>query len=116
MNAAQLTEQLLAVVSDLRASMADLYTRSREFAEAEKNYKRAKATAYLASHGTVAEREAHAEEAVNEARYKRDMAEGLKQSALEATRGNRAILSAFQSLAALTRAEAELANYGPEGS
>ncbi len=114
MNAADLNVQLLDAVAALRESQADLEERSKDYALAEKLYRREKATAYLATHGTVAEREAMAERAINEDRYRRDMAEGLKLSGLEAVRGNRAVLSAIQTLAALYRTEAEFDRTGPQ--
>lgn len=112
MNAAELNAQLLDAVQILRDSMSELEARSRKYAEAERDYRRGKATAYLASSGTVSEREARAENAINELRFERDMADGLKTSALEAVRSNRGVVSAVQSLAALYRAEAEFDRTG----
>lgn len=113
MNAAALNTQLLDAADRLRSSLADLETRTVDYAQAEKRYRMAKATAYLATSGTVAEREAHAEQAINELRYQRDMAEGLKVSALEAVRGNRGVLSAVQTLANLYREEASFDRTAP---
>lgn len=113
MNVAELETQLGLAVSDLRASISDLEGRVRTAAEAERVYRMEKSTAYLATSGTVAEREAHAERAINELRFKRDMAEGLKMSGLEALRANKTILSAVQTLAALYREEMGFARTGP---
>ncbi len=113
MNAADLNVQLLEAVRLLRESQADLEQRSQDYAHWEQRYRMAKATAYLATSGTVNEREAHAEQAVNEVRYRRDLAEGLKVSGLEAVRSNRAVVSAVQTLAALYRSEAEFDRTGP---
>ncbi len=112
MNSADLNTQLLGAAERLRESLADLEQRSVDYAVAERNYRRAKATAYLATSGTVAEREAHAETAINELRYERDMADGLKVSALEAVRSNRGVLSAVQTLANLYREEASFDRTG----
>jgi hypothetical protein len=113
MNVAELEEQLGLAVSDLRASIMELEDRIGKAALAERQYRMAKSTAYLATTGTVAEREAHAEGAINELRFNRDMAEGLKSSALEALRANKTILSAVQTLAALYREELGFARTGP---
>ena len=113
MNAADLNAQLLDAAKALRDSLAELERRTREHALAEKDYRMAKSTAYLASSGTVAEREARAEDAINEKRYRRDLAEGLKVSGLEAVRANRTVLSAVQTLAGLYRAEADFDRTGP---
>lgn len=120
MNAHELSMQMLQTVRDLRAAQQDLEQCSREYARAEKAYRLHKAKSYLSAHGgTVAEREAHAETNVidnatlADARFARDLAEGLKVSSLEAVRSHRGVLSALQSLAAVERAEAELARFEP---
>ncbi len=114
MDAVTLNRQLLDAADKLRASLADLERRSVAYAQAERAYRLAKATAYLSTTGTVGEREARAENAINEVRYQRDMAEGLKVSALEAVRGNRGILSATQTLASLYKEEASFDRTGPD--
>lgn len=112
MNGAELNTQILEAARILRESLADLEQRSIEYAKAEKVYRMQKSTAFLATTGTVAEREARAETAINEARYRRDMAEGLRTSALEAVRGNRGVLSAIQTLVNLHREEASFDRTG----
>jgi hypothetical protein len=115
MNAGELNQQLLDAAERLRQSLDDLYQRSVEYASAEQAYRHGKAVAFLSTTGakTVAEREARAENAINDLRYRRDMAEGLKVSALEAVRSNRGILSAMQTLASLSKEEAAFARTGP---
>ncbi len=113
MNAADLNVQLLEAADRLRASLADLEQRSKDYAQAERAYRMQKATAYLATTGTVGEREAYIEKAINDWRYERDLADGLKLSALEAVRGNRGVLSAVQTLANLYREEASFDRTGP---
>lgn len=114
MNAAELETRLDDAASSVRASLADLEKRSIDYAKAERTYRMAKATAYLASTGTVSEREARAENAINEVRFERDMAEGLRGSALEAVRSYRGLLSAVQTLASLSKEEAAFARTGPD--
>lgn len=114
MNAAELNVQLLDAAKALRASLADLETRTRDYAVKERQYRLAKSKAYLLAEGkNQMERESRAEDAINELRYQRDLAEGLKESAHEATRANRTILSAVQTLAGLYRAEADFDRTGP---
>jgi hypothetical protein len=113
MNAHDLNTQLLDAVERLRASQDELEKQAVYYADAEKKYRMAKATAYLASSGTVNEREARAENAINDLRYTRDLAEGLKMSALEAVRGNRTVVSAVQTLAGLYKEEAAFGRTGP---
>lgn len=114
MNAFELNERLISAAEDVRKSLGELDRCAREYAGAEQRYRKAKALAYLASSGTVPEREAHAERAINDDRYERDLAEGLKVSALEAVRSHRGILSAIQTLANVLREEAAFDRTSPE--
>lgn len=114
MNAAEINAQLIEAAERLRQSLVDLEERSVAYAKAERTYRMAKATAYLTTTGTVAEREARAEGAINDLRFQRDMAEGLRVSGLEAVRSYRGVLSAVQTLASLSKAEAEFARTGPD--
>ena len=115
MNAAELNVQLLEAASAVREAQADLEQRVRDFAKAERQYRLAKSTAFLSAEGRNAtEREAKAEAAVNELRYQRDLAEGLKVSALEAVRTYRGLVSAVQTLARLYEQEAAFDRTGPQ--
>lgn len=116
MDAGTLNRQLLEAADNVRAALADLEERAVAYAQSERQYRLAKATAYLATSGTVAEREAHAEGAVNELRYQRDLAESLKVSSLEAVRSYRGILSAVQTVARLYEQEASFDRTGPEAA
>lgn len=120
-------QRLLGAVEDLRTSQAELERRVHEATAAERRYRACKAKALLQANGsTVGEREANAELSrvdhdsstgevltLSDVRYLRDLAEGLRASSMEAVRGDRTIVSALQSLAALERSEAELVRYGP---
>lgn len=78
-----------------------------EWAEAEHEYRQAKAQGWLAAKGTVNERESMIEIRAGDLRRRRDIAEGMRMAALEAVRSRRAQLSALQSILAAHRAEAE---------
>jgi hypothetical protein len=80
---------------------------AQEWAEAEHEYRQAKAQGWLAAKGTVNERESMVEMRAGDLRRRRDLAEGMRMSALEAVRSRRAQLSALQSILAAHRAEAE---------
>ena len=116
----QLNEQLIAASRALDGSLKFLEDSVADFATAERAYRKAKAEAYLRSSGkNVQEREANAEECrfgdetLGDIRYRRDLAEGLKMAALEGVRSRRTQLSAIQTLASLSKAEAEFARTGP---
>ena len=83
------------------------------YAEAELAYRRARAEVYLATEGTVAEREAQAYGVVGDLRRARDVADAARVAALEAVRSRRTQLSALQSLLAAHRSEADFARVGP---
>lgn len=114
MNAATLNTQLLDAVRTLRASMQELQNQSEQYAKKERAYRLGRATALLAVEGgTVSVREAKADQATADLRYERDLAEGLKVSALEAVRSNRGVLSAIQTVVNLYREEAAFDRTGP---
>lgn len=83
------------------------------YADAEHEYRRAKAEAYLRTEGTVAEREAWTYAATGDLRRARDLADGQRLAALEAVRSRRTQLSALQSVLAAHRSEAEFERTGP---
>lgn len=83
-------------------------------AQAEHEYRRAHAEAYLRTTGTVGEREAQAYLLIDDKRFERDVAENGKLAALEALRSRRAQISAVQSLLTAHKAEADFARTGPQ--
>lgn len=98
-----------------------LRQQSEALAAAEMEYRQAKAHAWIMCptddagtkagdrDWTAAKREAWVNAETAELRYKRDLAEGTRQAALEAVRARRAQLSALMTLLAAHRSEAELA-------
>ena len=99
----------------LDQGLTALRDQARELADAENDYRLAKAQAWVsAPEGTVPEREAWVNGSTAPQRHRRDLADGLRQAALEAVRSRRTQLSAVQSLLAAERAEAEFAARGPE--
>lgn len=79
-------------------------------AVAERDYRHAKAKAWLRAEGELArEREANVDSRTAELRMARDLAEGTRQAALEALRSRRSQLDALRSILSATRADMELA-------
>jgi hypothetical protein len=90
------------------------------YAEAEHDYRLAKSKAWMEAPRevdgfkiTAGEREAWVDAKTADERKVRDIADGLRQTALEAVRSRRTQLSALQSYLAAERAEAEFARTGP---
>lgn len=87
---------------------------ARETAEAEHDYRKAKAIAWqTAPPGTVPMREAWVDSETAEQRRRLDLAEGSRSAALEAVRSRRQQLSAVQSLLAAYKAEADFNRTAP---
>jgi hypothetical protein len=122
MTYSELNPRLIEASHELDAALDEHKLACQEAAETERIYRRGKAIALLQARGsTVAEREANAEllvvagdDTLTDARYRRDLAESLMQAGLEAVRSRRAQLSAIQTMANLTKAEAEFARTGPQ--
>ena len=110
MDLEHLTAEAWRLSQLLDKGLAALREAGVAYAEAEHQYRSAKAMAYLETEsGTVAEREANVYAIMGEHRRTRDLADGQKVAALEAVRSRRAQLSALQTLIAAHRAEVELA-------
>lgn len=81
-----------------------------DLADAEHAYRLAKAQAWVHADRELAkDREAQVDAATADLRRARDIAEGMRQAALEGLRSRRVQLSALQSIMAATRSEMELA-------
>lgn len=108
-------EKEMRRLSDLiDAGVRVLQTTTEEFATAEHDYRRARATAWLEAEGrSAAEREAIVDGVTAGARRKRDLAEGMRRAAIESIRSRQAQLSAWQSLLSAHREEASFARTGP---
>lgn len=101
----------------LNKALTFLHQQVTEYADAEAAYRRAQAVAWTTvprDKGTLAaEREANVNAATADDRKRRDLADGMRQAALEAVRSRRAQISALQTLMNGYRAEAEFARTGP---
>jgi hypothetical protein len=96
-----------------------------EYAAAERDYRQAKAEAWVRCPNdeagvkagerewTAARREAWVDADTALLRYRRDLAEGMRQAAVEANRSRRAQLSSVQTFVNAEKAEAEFARTGP---
>jgi hypothetical protein len=113
MNAAELSKSLFAAKKEIDAALTEYESAIYEDAEADRVAKIAKSSAYLSSSGTAGERQAYTDQATSEVQYKARLAEGLKRSASQAVESKRQWLSALQSLASLTKAEAQLSKWSP---
>lgn len=115
MNLSDTAEEMRRLSLLLDQGLTFLREQGREFAEAEAEYRKAKALAWLhAPAGTVPEREAFVNGATANDRKRRDLADVMRQAALESVRSRRGQISALQSLLAADRAEAEFAKTAPE--
>lgn len=109
-----LARMIFEAVQELQQDVSTLEKRAREFAYADREYRREKSKAYLMAKGTIPEREAAVAKETEELRFKAHLAEGLKEASLEAVRSRRAKLSALQTLANAVKAEIEMNTYVAE--
>jgi hypothetical protein len=114
-NPAEVMSEMRRLSGLLDSGLKALRTHGIELAENEAAYRRARALAFVeAPEGTVPEREAWVDSHTADARNRRDMAEALRVSALEAVRSRRTQISALQTIANAHREEAAFARTGPE--
>lgn len=111
-----MTQEMIRLSRLLDDGIKAMTQYAREYADAEDAYRMARAQAHAQTEGTVDERRAAVDLATSKERRAAHYAEAMKQAAVEAVRARRAQLSAWQTLAAAHRAEAELAKYGPEAA
>lgn len=110
----ELTAEMLRLSKSIDKAVEGLYTLGHAYAQAEHDYRMARAAAFsVAPEGTVPEKEAWVNAETAEQRLRRDTAEHDRIAALEAQRSRRAQLSALQTIANAYRAEAEFVRTGP---
>ena len=119
MNAAEMAQAMWDAKREIDASLAEYERCIHADADADRVAKLAKASAYVSVRAEiavkmpVAEIEARVDLATADVQHAARMAEGLKRSASQASESKRQWLSALQSLASLTKAEAALARWEP---
>lgn len=97
MDASSAETERKEIVARLRSAQQGYKARCIEYAEAERAYRKGKAVAYATRpDGTADERKTWVEAETADLRYVRDLAEGLRQGAIEAIRSARGELSAWQ--------------------
>ncbi len=113
-NAAELADTMITAKRDIDDAFTEYEKAILEAAKADREAKLAKATAYLATSGTVAERNAHMDKATADEQYRAKLAEDKRRAMHLLVEHRRQWLSALQSLASLTKAEAQLAAWEPK--
>jgi hypothetical protein len=121
MTPADMSAEVQRLVGLIDDGIAVMRKQSVALAEAEMVYRKAKAVAWVECptdeegkrEWTAGRREAWVNAQTAELRRDRDLAEAMRQAALEAVRARRAQLSALQSLLSAHRAEAEFVRTGP---
>lgn len=95
-----------------------LYMRTNavELSESEHAYRLDRAEAWARTMGTAKEREDAVNALSADSRRRRDVAEHMRQAAVESVRSRRAQVSALQSLLSAHRAEAEFSRIDPRSN
>jgi len=105
-------ERLSALIDE---GIKALVASAQEVAQAEHDYRKAKAIAWVeAPGGTVPVRESWVDSETAEHRMRLDLADGMRVASLEAVRSRRQQLSAVQSLLAAHKADADFHRTRPE--
>jgi predicted nucleic acid-binding Zn-ribbon protein len=114
-NLADAIEDVRSLSRQLHGALDWLRDTAPDSADKERQYRKAKALAWVnRTEGTAAERAALVDADTADLRYERDLTEKLERAALEKVRAVRQEISAYQSLMAANRAEAEFARTGPQ--
>jgi hypothetical protein len=99
----------------LEAGLDVLRSTAQELAEAEKEYRKGKALAWVnRTQGTAAERAALVDSDTADLRYGRDLKEGMRRAALESVRARSQQISLLQTLVNAQRQEGDFAAKGYE--
>lgn len=115
MNLADAAKEMRRLSRQIDGGIDVLREQARELAEAEHDYRKSRAVAWVESpEGTVAEREAWVDGRTAEARRRRDLADHMTRAALESVRSRRTQVSALQSLLNAEREEMSFARVGPQ--
>ena len=109
----ELYDEMLRLSRQLNAAIDHMTTAAHDHAEADNQYRMARAKAWLNADGTVGARNATADLATGKERYEARLADGMRQAGLEAVRSRRQQISALQSLSGAFRAEAEYGRTSP---
>lgn len=100
----------------LDAGLDVLRSSAGEVAETEREYRKARAQAWVTqTEGTAAQKEAQVDALTADLRYARDVAEGMRRAALESVRSRQQQISLLQSLMNAHKAEAEFDRTGGRG-
>ncbi len=111
----ELNAEMLLTSREMLAACNDLEKHAKAYATAHRDFKRERAKALLTStHKTVSDREAEADVAVDEHRFKNYLEQGLMQAALERVRSLRAKLSTLQTMANSNKEEMAFTRTGPQ--
>lgn len=116
----EIHKEMMRLSGLIAEGIAEMRNQAQAYAQAEHDYRLAKSKAWMEAPRetdgfkvTAGEREARVDAKTADERQRRDIADGLRQTALEAVRSRRTQLSALQSYLAAERAEAEFVRTGP---
>lgn len=106
-----LIDMMIRAARDLEVAQEQMIDATIKDSDADRRYRQAKATAYLASSGTVGERDAHVNKSCDLEIYEAHLAAGMVKAAHEAVRNRRQVLSSLQSIASAVKAEFEFGRF-----
>ena len=113
----EMGKEMIRLSHQIDLGVDSLRSYSEQAAEAEAEYRKAKAQAWVSvpTDLLAAHRQAEVDARTADLRRSRDMAENMRRASIEAIRSRQAQLSALQSLMSAHRAEAEFVRTGGQG-
>lgn len=108
----QILDELVRISRLLDEALLAMRDRGRLLAERERDYRLARAKAWLIAEGTAKQKEDAVNASTANERYARDLADSDRHSAFEAIRNYRQQLSVLQTTANVERDERQLARTG----
>lgn len=113
MNLQEASQELQRLNRLLDAGLDVLRSTAEETASAEREYRKARALAWVNNtEGTAAFREAQVDAQTADLRYARDVAEGMRRAALESVRARATQISMLQTLLNAHKSEANFVRTG----
>lgn len=117
MTPAEMAREGRRLSEQLDGALALLKQQIREAADAERDYRKAKAEAWVqAPEGTAAAKEAIVNGRTADLRHRRDIAVGMERACREAIHSRQTQISLLQSIANAHKADADMDRFGIEAA
>lgn len=111
-----LVDSMVRLSAQLDSALTHLKQRGEALAGKERDYRKARAVAWLETEGTAKQREDSVNAKTADERFERDLAQHAREAAQEAVRSYRTQLSVLQTIANAEREDRALSRTGPDAA